>query len=83
MLGILLVYPFQCLVVNDAGRILIALEVVFAKHRILDVLFHHFSYYYCISQSLAISVQEIRVVEMRLKLTDVSIEFIHAPFVGE
>ena len=82
MLGILLVDPFQCFVVNDAGRILITLEVVFAKHRILDVLFHHFSHYSRISQSLAISVQEIRVVEMCLKLTDVSIEFIHAPFVG-
>ena len=49
MLTVLTVNPFQCLVVDDAGRILVALEIILAEHRILDVLLHDFSYHSRIS----------------------------------
>ena len=49
MLIILLVNPFQSLVVDDAGRILLALEIVLAEHRVLDILLHDFSYHSRIS----------------------------------
>ena len=49
MLAVLTVNPLQCLVVDDAGRILVALEIVLAEHRILNVLFHDVSYHSGIS----------------------------------
>ena len=49
MFLILSVNPFQCLVVDDAGRILLALEIVLAEHRVLDILLHDFSYHSRIS----------------------------------
>ena len=49
MLTVLTVNPLQCLVVDDAGRILVALEIVLAEHRILNVLLHDFSYHSGIS----------------------------------
>ena len=49
MLAILLVNPLQSLVVDDAGRILLALEIVLAEHRVLDILLHDFSYHSRIS----------------------------------
>ena len=49
MLAILLVNPLQSLVVDDAGRILLALEIVLAERRVLDILLHDFSYHSRIS----------------------------------
>ena len=44
MLGILTVNPLQSLVVYHTCRVLGALEVVLAEHRILDVLLHHLTH---------------------------------------
>ena len=82
MFLILSVYPFQCLVVDDAGRILFALEIILAEHRMLDVLFHHLSYHRCISHCTTVAVQKVRIIEMSLKLADIAIEFVHATLVG-
>ena len=49
MLTVLTVDPLQCLVVDDAGRILVALKIVLAEHRILNILLHDFSYHSGIS----------------------------------
>ena len=82
MLAVLTVNPLQCLVVDDAGRILVALEIVLAEHRILDVLLHDVSYHRRISQSLAVAVEEVRIIKVGLELADVAVEFIYATLVG-
>ena len=82
MLTVLTVDPLQCLVVDDAGRILVALEIVLAKHRILDVLLHDVSHHRRISQSLAVAVEEVRIIKVGLELADVAVEFIYATLVG-
>ena len=56
MFLILSVNPFQCLVVDDAGRILFALEIILAEHRMLDVLFHYLSYHRCVSHCTTVAV---------------------------
>src|SRR5574344_1490522 len=82
MLIILLVNPLQSLVVDDAGRILLAFEIVFAEHRVLDILLHDISYHSRITQRLAVTVQEVGIIKMCLELTDVAVEFIYATLVG-
>lgn len=39
LFAVLLVEPFQCLLVNQVGRILRTLEIVFAAHRVADIIF--------------------------------------------
>ena len=81
MFIILFVNPFQSLVVDDACRILCTFVIVFAKHWILNVLLHDVSYYSSIPQSLAVTVQEVRIIKMCLELANVTIEFINSTFV--
>ena len=81
MLRILLVYPLQSFVVDDTGRILRTFEIIFTKHRMLDVLLHHLSHHSGIAQRFAISIQEIWIIQVGLELANVAIEFIYATLI--
>ena len=82
LFAVLLVEPFQCLLVNQVGRILRTLEIVVAAHRVADVVFQNHTADGRITCGTAVGVQEVRVVEVRLKLAHVAEVFVHAPFVG-
>ena len=79
---VLLVQPLQCFLMNHVGRVLRTFLVVGTIHRILDVFIHHHPHHSGVAQRFTITVQEIGVVEMSLKLTDVTVVFIYSPFVG-
>ena len=55
--------------------------IIGTVHRIFDILFHHNTYDTRIAQRLAITVQEIGIIEVGLKLTDISVIFIDSPFI--
>ena len=82
LFAVLLVEPFQCLLVNQVSRILRTLEIVFAAHRVADVVFQNHAADGRITCGTAVGVQEVRVVEVRLKLAHVAEVFVHAPLVG-
>ena len=82
MLGILTVNPLQSLVVYHTCRVLGALEVVLAKHRILDVLLHHLTHYGCVALRTREAVEEVGIIQVSLELADVAIELVDATLVG-
>ena len=82
MLGILTVNPLQSLVVYHTCRVLGALEVVLAKHRILDVLLHHLTHNGCVALRTREAVEEVGIIQMSLELADVAIELVDATLVG-
>ena len=82
MLSILTVNPLQSLVVYDTCRILGALEVVLAEHRILDVLLHHLTHNGCVALRTREAVEEVGIIQMSLELADVAIELVDATLVG-
>ena len=49
MTGVLTVYPFQSLVMDNACRVLRTLKVVGTEHRILDVVLEHFTHHGCVA----------------------------------
>ena len=80
--SVLLVEPFQGLAVDDVGRVLRTLEVVIATHRVADVVFQDDAGHGRVACGPAVTVQEVRVVEVSLKLAHVTEVFVHAALVG-
>ena len=80
--SVLLVEPFHRLAVDEVGRVLRALEVVVAVHRVADVVFQDDAGHGGIACGPAVTVQEVRVVEVRLKLAHIAEVFVHAALVG-
>ena len=79
---VLLANPFQCLVVDDARRVLRALEVAGPEHRVLYVFRHHLARHGRVAQGARVAVQEIRIVQVGLELADVSVKLVNATLVG-
>ena len=79
---VLAVYPFKRLIVNDFCRLLFSLSVFTPEHGILDILTHHFTHNGRIAAAATESVEEIRIIQMRLKLAYIAVELINATFVG-
>ena len=80
--AILTVEPFQGFAVNHVGRILRTLFITVAIHGILDVFLHCHTHDSRVACRLAVAVQEIRIIQVCLKLADISIELVNATFVG-
>lgn len=78
----LLIEPFKGLLVDDVGRILWAFLVFLTKHGIFDVLFQHFATHALVASRAAVGVQEVRIIEVGLKLANETIVFVNAALVG-
>ena len=80
--GCLPVQPPQRLLMNEVGRVLGALPVVVTVHRETDVLVQCDPDGRRVALRFAVSVQEVREIQVRLKLADVSEELVDATLVG-
>ena len=78
----LLVEPVEGMLMNKIGRILLAVGIVVAKHGVLDVLIQNNALHGLIARRTTVGIQEVGIVEMRLKLADVAIELINAALIG-
>ena len=67
---------------NKVGRILLAVGIVVAKHGVLDVLIQNNALHGLVARRTTVGIQEIGIVEMRLKLADVAIELIDTALIG-
>ena len=81
LFAILLINPLHGFLMNQIGRILRTLFVIITKHGIIDVVFHYNTYDSGISFLFTVSVQEIGIVQMCLKLTYITVKFIYTPFI--
>ena len=82
MLCILLVYPFQSLVVNNPCGILRTLKIFAPEHRIFHIVFHHLAYYGSVTKSTRETVEEVWIIQVCLELADITVEFVNATLVG-
>ena len=78
----LLVEPVEGVLMNKVGRILLAVGIVVAKHGVLDVLIQNNAFHGLVARRTAVGIEEVGIVEMRLKLADVAIKLIDAAFIG-
>ena len=67
---------------NHIGRILRTFFVAFTMLRILDIVFQRNADHFLVALRLAISVQEVRIIQMRLILAYIAIVFINATLIG-
>ena len=66
---------------NQISWVLSTFMIIWTVHRIFDILFHHNTYNTCITQRRTITIQKIGIIEMCLKLTDISVIFIDSSFI--
>lgn len=78
----LLVEPVESVLMNKVGRILLAVDIVVAKHGVLDVLIQNNAFHGLVARRTAVGIEEVGIVEMCLKLADVAIKLINAALIG-
>ena len=82
LVGTLGIEPFERTAMNEVGGVLRAAFIVGAVHRPAGVGFEDLAPHAGVAAAAAIGIQNIRIVQMRLKLADIAIELVDAPRLG-
>ena len=82
LIGSLTIYPLQCTAVYQFGRVVATVLIVRAMHGVVDIVLQHLSAHSGIASLATIGIEEVGIVQMRLKLTHEAVIFVDATLVG-
>lgn len=82
LVGRLAVEPIERRLVNEVGRVLLAQFITGSPHGVPDILVERDPHRGRVAQSRVVAVQEVGIVEVRLKLADVTEELVDPTLVG-